>query len=144
MTVGWWLLTAFLADIFCQYSIAFCCYEEPPESPYVVDNIWRQLLDAQPPLEDERRGAMLLELLQQRLGVKAPPWWQPLVKSVAVGPRSAHMIENDESLKGLSKRWNTEGNAPFAGFTAVTGAVNEKHLELSEGHRNLQLTDQID
>ena len=136
-----WLRTSVLLLVFCPCSFANF-YDE--ESPYVADQEWKQLLDADPPLDDELRGAKMLQSLEHRLGVQAPTWLQPLVKSVGVGPRSAHMIENDEAVEGLSKRWNTEGTAPFTGFTAVMGSVNEKHLELRDGDRSLLLTDQID
>jgi len=139
------LLPAFyLAFVLARCSIANCCDERSEESAYVLDQEWKQLLDAAPALNDELRGNKLLELLKHRLSVKAPTWWQPLVKCVGVGPRSAHMIESDNAVEGLSKRWNTKSNVPFTGFTAVMGSVNEKRLELRAGPRNFALTKQID
>jgi hypothetical protein len=127
MNVVLWFPRTFLTLVLWQSLFAYCCDEESAESPYVVDQEWKQLLDVDPPIDDELRGAKLLKLLEHQLGAKAPAWWQPLVKSVGTGHRSAHMIENDNAVESLSKRWNTEGNAPFTGFTAVMGSVT--HLQ---------------
>lgn len=144
MNVVLWFPRTFLTLVLWQSLFAYCCDEESAESPYVVDQEWKQLLDVDPPIDDELRGAKLLKLLEHQLGAKAPAWWQPLVKSVGTGHRSAHMIENDNAVESLSKRWNTEGNAPFTGFTAVMGSVNEKRLELRDGPKTFLLTSQID
>ena len=134
-----------LALLFLYRTTAKGEENEPEASPYVLDREWKQLLDADPPVDKELRGATLLQLLEMKLGVKSPAWWQPLVKSVAVGPRSPHMIENDDLVRELSTHWNTENiKAPFTGFTSVLGSVNEKYLELKDGPSTLVLTEQID
>lgn len=136
--------TFFLACLVARCPLAIHSDELSKGSPYVLDQEWKQLLDAAPDRNGEMRGDKLLELLEQRLNVKAPAWWQPLVKCVGVGPRSAHMIENDNAVEGLSKRWNSMRNVPFTGFTAIAGSVNEKHLEMRDGSKSFILAQQID
>jgi len=112
------------------------------DEPYLLDRDWEELMKTAPPLTSEVCGQRLVKKLEAKLNVKAPCWWQTLMQSVDVDPKSANMITNDKGLQEATKRWRNPEGVRIRGFSAFSISSDRDTVILGDGDRTLELSPQ--